>query len=130
MHPSSFYIYTVFKHLRIFSFICFFSLASNLVGNLVWTYVWQKDTVELASDEEDADSDSDSDSDSNSNKSTKRSVNLLEEELHLEEMLSTSTIASSIIFLSKTEFHSKNEKPVGQDRTPLENPPENDNMFS
>jgi len=100
------------------------------VGNLVWTYVWQNDSVELAVDEEDSDTDSDTDSDSNSNKSSKRGVNLLEEELHFAELLNTSNIPFSISFLRETDFHSENEKPVGQDRSPLENPPENDNMFS
>jgi hypothetical protein len=125
-HPdvASVYIYIVFKNLRLVSLICFLSLTSNLVGNLVWTYVAQEDSVELTADEEDSDPDSDPDS-----KSSKRSVNLLEEELHLADGLNTHFNFTTNLF-DKTGFSNDIVKPVGQDRTPLENPPENNNVLS
>jgi len=115
----------VFKHLRIYSLICFLSLASNLVGNLVWTYSSQKEKIEFASDEDDSDTD-----DSDSNKSSKRAVNLLEEELHLEEAFHGSSFNFVIHLLDKTGFSNTAEKPIGQDRIPLENPPEMSNVLS
>jgi hypothetical protein len=96
------------------------------VGNLVWTYLDQEDTVELSSDEEDSDSDSDSDS----NKSSKRAVNLLEEELHLADGINTSFEAFVFYTFNKTGFSHDIAKPIGQDRTPPENPPELDNVLS
>lgn len=116
----------MFKYLRTYALICFLSLASNLVGNLVWTYGWQKEKIEFASDEDDSDSDSDSDS----NKSSKRSVNLLEEELHLEEALHSSNFSVCFLLFEKTGFGNHRENPIGQDRVPLENPPEMKNVLS
>lgn len=115
----------MFKNLRLVALICFLALASNLVGNLVWTYLTQRDSVELASEEEDSDSDPDNDSSKNS----KRSVNLLEEELHLTEGMNTH-FSFVINLFAKTGFSYSILKPVVQDRTPLENPPEINNVLS
>ncbi len=112
--------------MRTYSLICFLALTSNLVGNLVWTYGWQKEKIEFASDEDDSDTDSDSDS----NKSSKRAVNLLEEELHLEEGICSSNFHFSIQLLDKTGFCNAAAKPIGQDRIPLDNPPEMTNVLS
>lgn len=81
--------------------------------------------MELASDEEDSDPDTDSDS----SKSSKRSVNLLEEELHLEEGINTHFNFGTTLF-AKSGFSNDIVKPVGQDRTPLDNPPEINNVLS
>jgi len=125
LSPST-YIYDVFKSLRTYSLICFLALTSNLVGNLIWTYSWQKETIEFASDEDD----SDTDSDSGSNKSSKGAVNLLEEELHLEEITYSSSFHFSIHLLDKTGFCNTAVNPIGQDRIPLDNPPEMMNVLS
>jgi hypothetical protein len=124
------YICTVYKSLRIISVICFLSLASNLVGNLVWTYLQHKESISLSSDEEDDDSEErDSDTDEN-NRSSKRGINLLEEELHLADHTTLSPFDFDAKLVERTHFFAITDKTNGSEITPLDNPPEIETEFS
>lgn len=118
------YIYIVFKRLRLFSLICFLSLSSNLVGNLVWTFMEDKQSVSLASEEDDDSEERDSDTDENNNGSSKRGINLLEEELHLAEHTSLSNFDIDFNLLKKSSFSRLTDKTNGSEKAPLDNPPE------
>ncbi len=116
------YIYTVFKRLRLISLICFLALTSNIVGNFVWTYLEDKQSITLS--EEDDSEERDSDTDENNSNSSKRGINLLEEELHLAEHTSLSNFDIDFNLLKKSTFSAIIAKPVGSDKAPLDNPPE------
>ncbi|WP_294672388.1 hypothetical protein [uncultured Fluviicola sp.] len=118
------YIYTVYKRLRLFSLICFLSLSSNLVGNLIWTFMEEKQAVSLASEEDDDSEERDSDTDENNNGSSKRGINLLEEELHLAENTSLSSFEIDFNLLQKSSFSILRDKTNGSEKVPLDNPPE------
>lgn len=122
--PCSFvsnYIYTVYKNLRIISLICCFALTSNLAGNFVWTYLEHKESINLSSEEDETDE----------NKgNSKRAVNLLEEELHLAEQSALSSPPVCTGPIKKVNFSVFNDKIIGSDKAPLDNPPEIDNEFS
>jgi hypothetical protein len=123
------YIYTVFRRLRTISLICFLSLASNLVGNLVWTYLEHKQSISLSS-EEDENEERDSDTDENNNGSSKRGINLLEEELHLAEYTAVSAFDMDFILMEKSSFSLISDKTKGSEKAPLDNPPETGYEFS
>lgn len=123
------YIYIVYKRLRLFSIICFLSLSSNLVGNFVWTYLEDEQTISLSSEEDDNE-ERDSDTDENNNGSSKRGINLLEEELHLAEHTSVSGLDMDFSLMEKTSFSILNDKINGSEKAPLDNPPEIGNEFS
>lgn len=123
------YIYTVFKRLRLFSLICFLSLTSNLVGNFVWTYLEDKQSVSISSEEDDSE-ERDSDTDENKGGSSKRGVNLLEEELHLAEHTSLSGFDIDFNLLKKSTFSIVTDKTIGSEKAPLDNPPEIETEFS
>lgn len=115
------YIYTVYKNLRIVSLICFFALTSNLVGNFVWTYLENKQSISLSSEEDESDE----------NKgNSKRAVNLLEEELHLAEQPVLSSPYACIGLNKKATFSTSHRKTIASDQAPLDNPPEWKNEFS
>lgn len=124
------YIYTVFKRLRLFSLICFLSLSSNLVGNLVWTFLEEKQSINLASEDDDDSEERDSDTDENNNGSSKRGINLLEEELHLAEHTSLSNFDIDFNLLEKSTFSSIKDKTHDSKKAPLDNPPEIGYEFS
>jgi hypothetical protein len=116
------YIYAVFKQLRLISIICFLSLTSNIVGNFVWTYLEDKQSITLS--EEDDTEERDSDKDENNSGSSKRGINLLEEELHLAEHTALSNFDIDYNLLRKSTFSAIIAKPVGSEKAPLDNPPE------
>lgn len=118
----------MFKRLRLFSLICFLSLTSNLVGNFVWTYLEHKESISLASEEDDNE-EPDSDTDENS-RSSKRGINLLEEELHLAEHASLSSFDIDFILMEKDPFSIITDKTNGSKKAPLDNPPEIEYEFS
>lgn len=113
----------MFRRLRTISLICFLSLASNLVGNLVWTYLEHKQSVSLSSEEDDTE-ERDSDTDENNNGNSKRGINLLEEELHLAESTKLSELDIDFSRMQKSSFSLINDKTMGSEKTPLDNPPE------
>lgn len=115
------YIYAVFKRLRLISLICFMALTSNIVGNFVWTYLEDRQSITLS--EEDDSEERDSDTDEN-NSSSKRGINLLEEELHLAEHTALSNLDIDFNLLKKSTFSAIIAKPVGSEKAPLDNPPE------
>jgi len=117
------YIYAVFKRLRTISLICFLSLASNLVGNLVWTYLEHKQSISLSSEDDDTE-ERDSDTDENNSGSSKRGINLLEEELHLAEGTAFSSFEMDFSLLKKNSFSIFTDKTMGSEKAPLDNPPE------
>ena len=119
----SLYIYNVFKRLRLISLICFFSLTSNLVGNFVWTYLGDKQSISLSSEEDDSE-ERDSDTDENNNAGSKRGINLLEEELHLAEHTSLSNFEIDFKLMEKCPFSIITDKINGSEKAPLDNPPE------
>lgn len=118
------YIYTVLKRLRLFSLICILSLSSNLVGNFIWTFMEEKQSVSLASEEDDDNEERDSDTDENNNGSSKRGINLLEEELHLAEHTYLSSFEIDFSLLEKGSFSILKDKTIGSEKAPLDNPPE------
>jgi hypothetical protein len=122
------YIYIVYKSLRIISIVCFLSLMSNLVGNLVWTYLEHKESISLSSEEDDSE-ERDSDTEEN-NSSTKRGVNLLEEELHLAEYTHLLVADCDYKPMAKSTFSIITDKTIGSDKLPLDNPPEVIHEFS
>lgn len=123
------YIYIVYKSLRLISVICFLSLASNLIGNLVWTYLEHKESISLSSEEEDDDSEErDTDTDEN-NRSNKRGINLLEEELHLADHTILSLDFDTNL-VETTHFSVITDKTNGSEKAPLDNPPEIGTEFS
>lgn len=101
--------------MRLISIICFLSLTSNLVGNFVWTYLEQKESINLSSEEDDTDT---------KKNNSKRAVNLLEEELHLAENTSLNHDPFDINQLENSAFSIVTDKPNGSEEIPLENPPE------
>jgi len=123
------YIYVVYKRLRLFSLICFLSLSSNLVGNFVWTYLEDEQSISLSSEEDDSE-ERDSDTDENNNNSSKKGINLLEEELHLAEHASVSGFEIDFNLMEKTSFSILTDKINGSEKAPLDNPPEIGNEFS
>lgn len=112
----------MFRRLRLISLICFLSLTSNLVGNFVWTYLDHKESITLAS-EEDENEERDSDTDENKGNS-KRGINLLEEELHLPEHTPLSGLDIDLKLLQKSSFSVITDKTNGSKKAPLDNPPE------
>lgn len=124
------YIYIVYKSLRLISIICFLSLTSNLVGNFVWTYLEHKETISLSTQEEDDDSEErDTDTDEN-NRSSKRGINLLEEELHLADHTTLSAFDFDTKLAGRTHFSIITDKTNGSEKAPLDNPPEIGTEFS
>ena len=123
------YIYIVYKRLRLFSLICFLSLSSNLVGNFVWTYLEDKQSISLSSEEDDNE-ERDSDTDENNKGNSKRGINLLEEELHLAEHTSVLGFDVDFNLMEKTSFSILTDKIKGSEKVPLDNPPEIGNEFS
>ncbi len=123
------YIYIVYKRLRLFSLICFLSLSSNLVGNFVWTYLEDKQSISLSSEEDDNE-ERDSDTDENNKGNSKRGINLLEEELHLAEHTSVLGFDVDFNLMEKTSFSILTDKIKGSEKVPLDNPPELGNEFS
>lgn len=119
----------MYKSLRIISVICFLSLASNLVGNLVWTYLQHKESISLSADEDDDSEERDSDTDEN-NRSSKRGINLLEEELHLADHTTLSTFDFDTKLVERTHFSVITDKTNGSEKAPLDNPPEIETEFS
>lgn len=119
----------MYKSLRIISVICFLSLASNLVGNLVWTYLQHKESISLSTDEDDDTEERDSDTDEN-NRSSKRGINLLEEELHLADHTTLSTFDFDTKLVERTHFSVITDKTNGSEKAPLDNPPEIGTEFS
>jgi hypothetical protein len=99
------------------------------VGNFVWTYLEDKPSVSLIS-EEDENEEPDSDSDENNNGSSKRGINLLEEELHLAEHTSLSSFDIAFSLLKKSRFSVITDKTNGSKKAPLDNPPEMTHEFS
>lgn len=118
------YIYAVFRRLRLISLICFLSLTSNLVGNFVWTYVDHKESINLSS-EEDENNEEEPDSDTDENRgSSKRGINLLEEELHLAEHTALYGLSADLTLIQKSNFSVITDKTNGSKKAPLDNPPE------
>nr|WP_294859097.1 hypothetical protein [uncultured Fluviicola sp.] len=100
------------------------------MGNLVWTYLEHKESVSLSSDEEDDDSEErDTDTDEN-NRSSKRGINLLEEELHLADHTTLSTFDFDTNLAERTHFSVITDKTNGSEKAPLDNPPEIGTEFS
>ncbi|WP_043023665.1 hypothetical protein [Fluviicola taffensis] len=112
----------MYKSLRLISIICFLSLTSNLVGNFVWACIQQKESINLSLEEDDSE-ERDSDSEEN-NGSSKRGVNLLEEELHLADCANLSTFDIDFKLVSRTTFSIITDKTNGSKKAPLDNPPE------
>lgn len=123
------YIYIVFRRLRLISLICFLSLTSNLVGNFVWTYLDNKESIALSSEEDDNE-ERDSDTDENNKGNSKRGINLLEEELHLAEHTSLSGFDLDLKLLQKSSFSVITDKTNGSKKAPLDNPPEIESELS
>ena len=111
----------MYKNLRIISLICFFALTSNLAGNLVWTYLEHKQSINLSAEEDDSDE---------NRGNSKRAVNLLEEELHLAEQPVLSSPDVCIALSKKANFSTSHRKTIASDKAPLDNPPEMENEFS
>ena len=86
----------------------------------------ETEKIEFAADEDETDTDSDSDS----NKSSKRSVNLLEEEMHLAEGISSDDLHLFLDLSKSKGYFSVTKFPIGKERKPLENPPEMITLFS
>lgn len=100
------------------------------MGNLVWTYLEHKESISLSSEEEDDDSEErDSDTDEN-NRSSKRGINLLEEELHLADHTNLSDLNFDINLVKRTHFSVITDKTNGSKKAPLDNPPEIGTEFS
>lgn len=112
----------MYKSLRLISIICFLSLTSNLVGNFVWTYIQENESINLSLEEDDSE-ERDSDSEEN-NGSSKRGVNLLEEELHLADCANLSTFDIDFKLVSRNTFSIITDKTNGSKKAPLDNPPE------
>jgi len=93
------------------------------VGNFVWTYLEDKQSFSISSEEDDSE-ERDSDTDENNSGSSKRGVNLLEEELHLAEHASLSSFDIDFNSLKKTTFSIVTDKTIGSEKAPLDNPPE------
>lgn len=115
------YLYIVYKSLRFFSLVCLLALGSNLAGNFVWACMDKKVSVNLSSEEDDNDPGSDN---GKKNNSSKRGINLLEEELHLAENTTLSPIKVSPIVIEKASFSLISGKTKSSEKAPLENPPE------
>lgn len=98
------------------------ALTSNLVGNFVWTYLDHKESIALSSEEDDNE-ERDSDTDENKG-SSKRGINLLEEELHLAEHPHLSGLDFDINLMRKNSFSVITDKTNGSKKAPLDNPPE------
>lgn len=104
------------------------SLTSNIVGNFVWTYLEDRQSITLS--EEDDNEERDSDTDENKSGGSKRGINLLEEELHLAEHTSVSSFEIDFYLLRKSSFSAIIDNPVGSEKAPLDNPPEIGYKFS
>ena len=99
------------------------------MGNFVWTYLEDKQSISLSSEEDDNE-ERDSDTDENNNGSSKKGINLLEEELHLAENTSVSGFDMDFSLMKKASFYIFTEKINGSGKAPLDNPPEIGNEFS
>ena len=122
------YIYAVFKRLHLISLICLMALTSNIVGNFVWTYLEDRQSITLS--EEDDSEERDSDTDENKSGGSKRGINLLEEELHLAEHPYLSNLEIDFNLMTKSSFSAIIDKPIGSEKPPLDNPPEIGYKFS
>lgn len=94
------------------------------MGNLIWTFMEEKQSVSLASEEDDDNEERDSDTDENNNESSKRGINLLEEELHLADNTSLTGFEIDFNLLQKIPFSIIRYKTNGSEKVPLDNPPE------
>lgn len=85
----------------------------------------EKQSVSLASEEDDDSEERDSDTDENNKGSSKRGINLLEEELHLAEHTFLSSFEVDFnLLLQKSSFSIFRDKTNGSEKVPLDNPPE------
>lgn len=100
------------------------------MGNLVWTFLEEKQSVSLSSEEDDDSEERDSDTDENNTGSSKRGINLLEEELHLAEHPSLSHFDIDFNLMEKSPFSVITDKTNGSEKAPLDNPPERIHEFS
>ena len=104
------------------------ALTSNIVGNFVWTYLEDRQSITLS--EEDDSEERDSDTDENKSGGSKRGINLLEEELHLAEHPYLSNLEIDFNLMTKSSFSAIIDKPIGSEKPPLDNPPEIGYKFS
>ncbi|WP_343637584.1 hypothetical protein [Fluviicola sp.] len=100
------------------------------MGNFVWTFLEEKQSVSLASEEDEDNEEPDSDTDENNTGSSKRGINLLEEELHLADHPALSSFDIDFNFMEKSTFSVITDKTNGSEKAPLDNPPERIHEFS
>lgn len=117
----------MYKSIRFFSFVCLLALGSNLVGNFVWTCLDRKVSINMSSEEDETERDSDS---GKKNNSSKRGLNMMEEELHLAENTLFSPLKTDFTLIEKTSFSIISDKTNGSEKVPLEIPPEIVNELS
>ncbi len=81
----------------------------------------------MSSEEDETERDSDT---NKKNNSSKRGLNMMEEELHLAEGTSLAPMKMDFTLIEKTPFSIISDKTIGSEKVPLENPPEIVNELS